>query len=122
MVAVQARFEEIRAQLLPFLKQCGFREANLQWLPAVGTLNENLTRPPSAPQLAAWWKGPTLVQAIDAFESGERKVALPLRLPINDVFKGDRGGQSVGGKLEAGAIKVRCLRIYLYLRCGASLC
>lgn len=35
-------------------------------------------------------------------------MALPLRLPINDVFKGDRGGQSVGGKLEAGAIRVRC--------------
>ena len=39
-------------------------------------------------------------------------MALPLRLPINDVFKGDRGGQSVGGKLEAGAIKVRCLHVY----------
>ena len=63
----QARFEEIRAQLLPFLKQCGFREANLQWLPAVGTLNENLTAPPADPRLAAWWEGPTLVQAIDAF-------------------------------------------------------
>ena len=36
----------------------------------------------------------------------ERDILRPLRLPINDVFKGDRGGQSIGGKLEAGALKV----------------
>lgn len=54
-------------QMLPFLKLCGFRESGLQWLPAVGTANENLTKPPAAPQLKAWWKGQTLVQAIDKF-------------------------------------------------------
>ncbi len=65
---VQARFEEIQALLLPFLKLCGFREASIQWLPAVGTQNQNLTSAPTAPELASWWKGPTLVQAIDNFK------------------------------------------------------
>jgi len=64
----QARFEEIQALLLPFLKLCGFREASLQWLPAVGTQNQNLTSSPTAPGLKAWWKGPTLVEAIDNFK------------------------------------------------------
>ena len=36
---------------------------------------------------------------------------MPLRLPINDIFKGERGGQSMGGKLEAGAIKVKVLSV-----------
>ena len=64
---MQGRYEEIKAQLLPFLKQCGFRAANLQWLPAVGTANENLVKKPSAPELSSWWSGPTLVEAIDQF-------------------------------------------------------
>lgn len=102
----EARFEEIKALLLPFLKLCGFREASVQWLPAVGTQNENLTSAPTAPELKSWWNGPTLVQAIDNFRSARRVVEMPLRLPIGDIFKGDRGGQSVGGKLEAGAIKL----------------
>lgn len=68
MIALlQTRYEEIKAQLLPFLKQCGFREGSLQWLPAVGTSNENLATSPTAPELKSWWSGPTLVQAIDRF-------------------------------------------------------
>lgn len=78
----------------------------MHWLPAVGILNENLVKPPSAPELKAWWSGPTLLQAIDSFNSSSRQIDSPLRLPVNDIFKGDRGGQSVGGKIEAGAIKV----------------
>lgn len=63
----QARYEEIKGQLLPFLKQCGFRESSLQWLPAVGTANENLVKQPTAPELNSWWKGRTLLQTIDSF-------------------------------------------------------
>lgn len=92
--------------MLPFLKQCGFRERTIQWLPAVGPQGENLNKPPNAAELAAWWKGPTLVQAIDAFEPAERRLSLPLRLPINDVARAERGGHCVSGKIEAGAIKV----------------
>ena len=51
-----------RAQLEPFLRTCGFRESAIQWLPAVGPSGENLAKPASDPQLAAWWKGPTLAQ------------------------------------------------------------
>ncbi len=49
----QARFEHIRATLLPYLKSVGFRETALQWLPASGPLGENLVGPPTvrrAPQ------------------------------------------------------------------------
>jgi translation elongation factor EF-1alpha len=68
----QERFEHIRGQLLPFLKHCGFREDRLQWLPAVGPLAENLVAPPSDPLLSSWWRGPTVVQAIDAFKPRHR--------------------------------------------------
>lgn len=68
---------------------------------------EKQGHPPQEPALAAWWRGPTLVQAIDAFRLAPRGAERPLRMPVSDVFKGARGGIAVGGKLEAGALKVR---------------
>ncbi|KAK9840911.1 hypothetical protein WJX81_000017 [Elliptochloris bilobata] len=38
----QERFDAIRAALAPFLRTCGFRDSQVQWLPAVGPAGENL--------------------------------------------------------------------------------
>ena len=38
-----------------------------------------------------------------------RAVSKPLRLPIADIFTRARGSAAVGGKLEAGALKVPVL-------------
>ena len=51
----QQRFQEIQAQLLPFLKQCGFRASAVQWLPAVGPSGQNLVQQPTEPGLS-WFK------------------------------------------------------------------
>lgn len=51
-------------------------------------------------------QGPSVVNAIDAFKPSERATQKPFRMPISDVFKGQRGGISVGGKLEGGAVQV----------------
>ncbi|DBA92996.1 TPA: hypothetical protein ACH3X2_003338 [Trebouxia sp. C0005] len=101
----QQRFQDIEATLLPFLKGCGFRPGSIQWLPAVGPTGQNLVKPPTEPELS-WFKGPSVVAAINAFKPSERATSKPFRMPITDVFKGQRGGISVGGKLEGGAVKV----------------
>lgn len=51
-------------------------------------------------------QGPSVVNAIDAFKPSERATGKPFRMPISDVFKGQRGGICVGGKLEGGAVQV----------------
>lgn len=102
----QERFDHIKSQLLPFLKSCGFKESLLQWLPAAAPSGQNLAAPPTDAALLAWWRGPTLVGAIDAFEHHSRNAGLPLRLPIHDVTRTKAGGLGVGGKLESGAVRV----------------
>jgi translation elongation factor EF-1alpha len=72
---LQERFEYIRSELLPFLKSVGFKEQSLQWLPAVGPAGQNLNAPPTEP-LLSWWRGPTLVQAIDAFTPKPRNAGV----------------------------------------------
>ena len=103
----QERFEEVKGVLQPFLKLSGFKESLTAWLPAVGPSGENLAGPPTEPNLASWWRGPSVVQAIDAMKPSTHDVDKPLRLPVTDVFKGTRGGAALGGRLIAGALKVR---------------
>lgn len=52
----RAVFEGIRASLMPFVvKQCGFREAAVRWLPISGLLGINLNRaPPKECPLSTW--------------------------------------------------------------------
>jgi elongation factor 1 alpha-like protein len=107
VVGAQERYEEIKAALTPFLRQCGFPNSALQWLPVAGPTGQNITRAPTEPALAAWWKGPTLLQAIDAFKPPPRQTAHPLRIPVSDVVGPSRGGVVVAGKLEAGTVQVQ---------------
>ncbi|KAL0034609.1 hypothetical protein WJX79_010439 [Trebouxia sp. C0005] len=72
---------------------------------SAGGGGQNLVKPPTEPELS-WFKGPSVVAAINAFKPSERATSKPFRMPITDVFKGQRGGISVGGKLEGGAVKV----------------
>lgn len=86
MLRAQERFAHIRAVLEPFLQgTCGFRAANVQWLPAVGPTGQNLVAPPTEAALASWWQGPTLAQAIDAFKARERLTGV-----LASVAGGDR--------------------------------
>ncbi|GMH43071.1 hypothetical protein BSKO_10993 [Bryopsis sp. KO-2023] len=102
------RFEEVKALLLPFLLSCGFKEKSIQWLPASAPDGVNLTSPPeSDTELGEWWDGSTVVGAINKFKPISRKIDVPLRLPVSDVFKTRSLGQNaVGGKVEGGVLRV----------------
>ncbi len=52
-----------------------------------------------------WYDGPTIVEALDAFESVTLPIGLPLRLPIQDVYKFDQR-RIFAGRIEAGSLKV----------------
>lgn len=97
----------LTAKAVPVTKACCACNVQVQWLPAVGPAGENLVRAPEEPRLAAWWRSPCVLGAIDAFAPPARNVARPLRLPVAEVGKGARGGTAVSGKLEAGALRVR---------------
>merc|ERR1719411_214888 len=53
----------------------------------------------------SWYKGPTLVGALDTMQAPERPVDKPLRLPINDVFKISGIGTVPVGRVETGLLK-----------------
>ncbi|GFR00477.1 HBS1-like protein [Trichonephila clavata] len=101
----EERFQEIKSKLSTFLKQVGFKESDVTFVPCSGLTGENLVKSPEEPTLKKWYSGPTLVEVVDNFHPPERPVDKPFRLCISDVFKGATGGFCVAGKIEAGFIK-----------------
>lgn len=53
-----------------------------------------------------WYKGPTLLEALDAIDPPKRPSDKPLRLPLQDVYKIGGIGTVPVGRVETGIIKV----------------
>lgn len=102
----QERFQHIKSALEPFLHSlCGFRPTSVQWLPAVGPSGQNLVVPPTEAALAAWWQGPTLVQAVDGFKPRERLTG-DLRCKDKPSMGGDLRGKDKPAMGAPGTARV----------------
>lgn len=99
------RFQEILTKLGNFLKQAGFKDSDVFYIPTSGLSGENLTTRSSAAALTSWYSGPCLLEQIDSFNSPVRSIDKPFRLCVSDVFKDQGSGFCVTGKIEAGYIQ-----------------
>jgi elongation factor 1 alpha-like protein len=73
----QARFDEIRSRLLPFLKTSGFAPKRIRFVPISGLNGINIkenTMNKADDSLFKWYKGPTLIDAIDNFVPAKRNI------------------------------------------------
>ncbi|KAJ8734982.1 hypothetical protein PYW08_014232 [Mythimna loreyi] len=100
----QERFSEITKKLKAFLKQAGFKDSDVTYVPCSGLTGENLVKPPAEAELIKWYSGPSLLDVVDKFNVPERPVSKPLRLSVNDVYKGTGSGFCVAGRIENGLI------------------
>uniref|UniRef100_A0A671WC58 HBS1-like protein n=1 Tax=Sparus aurata TaxID=8175 RepID=A0A671WC58_SPAAU len=101
----QERFKDITSKLGHFLKQAGFKESDVFYIPTSGLSGENLVTRSSVSQLTSWYSGPSLLEQIDSFKAPQRSVDKPFRLCVSDVFKDQGSGFCVTGKIEAGYIQ-----------------
>ncbi|CAG5928124.1 unnamed protein product [Menidia menidia] len=101
----QERFQEITSKLGNFLKQAGFKESDVFYIPTSGLSGENLVTRSSVSELTAWYSGLSLLEQIDAFKPPQRSTDKPFRLSVSDVFKDLGSGFCVTGKIEAGYIQ-----------------
>lgn len=60
----EERFKEIVSKLKSFLRQAGFKESDVTYIPCSGMTGENLVKTPTEPQLLSWYKGSTLINVI----------------------------------------------------------
>ena len=72
------------------------------FIPISGWLGDNLLEKSSN---LSWYKGPTLIQALDKVTVPKRHIEKPLRIPIQSVFLIKGIGLVPVGRVETGIIK-----------------
>ncbi|KAH9927121.1 EF Tu GTP binding domain-containing protein, partial [Epithele typhae] len=103
----RARYVEICELLKPFLAQSGFHPSKTKFVPVAAMTGVNLAQAePKGSPLFEWYKGPTLVDLLDALEPPTRDINAPLRFPISNVFKGTLSGIAVSGRMCGGVVVV----------------
>jgi bifunctional enzyme CysN/CysC len=94
------KFDALQAEYTAFLAQIGL-EAKL-FIPVSARNGDNVkVRSASTP----WFTGPTILDALDRFEAPKSSVELPLRFPVQDVYRFDER-RIIAGRIESGSLKV----------------
>lgn len=100
----QAVFDRIEAEYREFLAKIDLEPA--AFVPVSALEGDNLLRPsPNTP----WYSGPSVLGAIDAFAKAPAPADKPLRMPVQDVYKFNRSGDTrriIAGRLTAGRVAV----------------
>ncbi|MES1909605.1 MAG: hypothetical protein MHM6MM_007093 [Cercozoa sp. M6MM] len=98
----ESRYNEIKAELSKFLQKVGYKVKKVPFIPISGFNGDNmLERSTNMP----WYKGPTLLEALNAITPPTRPTDKPLRLPLQDVYKISGIGTVPVGRVETGIIK-----------------
>jgi len=98
----EARFNEIRAEVSNFIKKIGYNPEKVPFVPISGWNGDNmLEKSDNMP----WWKGPTLLEALDGIQEPKRPSDKPLRVPLQDVYKIGGIGTVPVGRVETGVLK-----------------
>jgi elongation factor 1-alpha len=98
----EERFMDVKKEVVDYLKKIGFQEKNLNVVAYSGFAGDNLIeRSDKMP----WYKGDTLLEALDKVEPPVRPTEKPLRLPLQDVYKITGVGTVPVGRVETGVIK-----------------
>jgi elongation factor 1-alpha len=98
----ESRYTEIKTEVSSFIKKIGYNPDKVPFVPISGWLGDNmLERSANMP----WYKGSTLIEALDAIEPPKRPVEKPLRIPLQDVYKIGGIGTVPVGRVETGVLK-----------------
>ena len=98
----QSRYEEIMKELQDYLKKVGYDPSKINFIPISGWHGDNMLE--RSPNLT-WYKGFTLMEALDQITPPKRPTEKPLRLPLQDVYKIGGIGTVPVGRVETGVMK-----------------
>lgn len=73
------RFKEIEKEVKDYLKKIGYNPKTIPFVPISGWHGDNMIEKSTN---MPWWKGPTLIEALDDITPPKRPTDKALRLPL----------------------------------------
>jgi len=102
----QETFAAVQAEYLDFLSRIGVEARAFVPISARNGVNVAArTAEAGAPNPMPWYVGPTVLEMLDTFEPPAPLVAMPLRMPIQDVYRFDHR-RLLAGRIESGTLRV----------------
>jgi len=98
----ESRYTEIKTEVSGFIKKIGYDPEKVAFVPISGWHGDNMMEKSTN---LAWYKGPTLLEALDNLLPPKRPSEKPLRLPLQDVYKIGGIGTVPVGRVETGVLK-----------------
>jgi elongation factor 1-alpha len=96
------RYNEIKEEVSVYLTHLGYKPERIPFVPISGWVGDNIIEPSKK---MAWYKGPTLLEALDNVHPPKRPTDKPLRVPLQDVYKIGGVGTVPVGRVETGVMK-----------------
>ena len=96
------KFNELKEEVSNLIKTVGFNPADVPFIPLSAFEGDNIVE---ASSNTSWYKGPTLIDALDALSAPDKPTNLPLRIPIQDVYSITGVGTVPVGRVETGVMK-----------------
>lgn len=97
-----SRFEEIKKAVEKILKDAGFKQKDIPFVPASGLSDVNLTTKAAE---TGWYGGSPLLDALDSMGPINRPAEKPLRLPVLKVYSVPDVGEVIVGRVETGSLR-----------------
>jgi elongation factor 1-alpha len=98
----QERYNEVKNEVSRMLRMVGYKVEKIPFVPTSGWTGDNLVKPSDK---MPWYKGPTLLDALDVFEIPPKPLDKPLRIPVQDVYSITGVGTVPVGRVETGVLK-----------------
>ncbi len=98
----EEKYNEAKDKMTKLIMSVGYKPANTPFIPISAFVGDNIK---VASANTPWYKGPTLLAALDLFTMPEMPTDKPLRLPIQDVYTISGVGTVPVGRVETGILK-----------------
>ncbi len=98
----EGKFNDLKAEVSDLIKTVAYKPDDINFIPLSAFEGDNIT---TASDNTPWYKGPSLVEALDTFTAPEKPTNLPLRVPIQDVYSITGVGTVPVGRIETGIMK-----------------
>ncbi|XP_021744146.1 elongation factor 1-alpha-like isoform X2 [Chenopodium quinoa] len=102
MITGTSQADCIVKEVASYLKKVGYNPDKIPFVPISGFEGDNMIERSTN---LDWYKGPTLLEALDLINEPKRPSDKPLRLPLQDVYKIGGIGTVPVGRVETGVLK-----------------
>ncbi|MBC7114167.1 MAG: translation elongation factor EF-1 subunit alpha, partial [Archaeoglobi archaeon] len=98
----EKRFNEVKEEVSKLLQMVGYKPAEIPFIPISAYYGVNIVK---LSDKTPWYKGPTVMEALDLLKEPEKPIDKPLRIPVQDVYSISGVGTVPVGRVETGILR-----------------